>query len=429
MMTEQELVNKLNADTKEERLDALRQLRKMIDEGLIEKPRRGEDTNNHVHTIYSFSSYSPTAAIYQAYKSGLVTVGIVDHDSVSGAKEFIEAGDILGITTTVGAEVRVSFADTKLNGKVLNNPDEDTVAYIALHGIPHNNIDAVDEFLVRIRELRNERNKRQIEKLNEILKPYDIEVDFENDVYPVSQAHEGGSITERHILYALSLKLIDIYGKGKALADFLENEMDIALSARARENLLDTDFPYYTYDVLNILKSELVPAFFIKGGDDSLPVKEVVDFARSVGIIPTYCYLGDVAESPTGDKKAQKFEDSILDDVFEIVKELGFEAIAYMPSRNTAEQLDRVMKKCDDYGFLQISGEDINQPRQNFVCEKLREPQFAHLADSTWALVGHEQCAGVDIESGFYSEETKQKYPNDKERVLEYRDRGLKYRK
>lgn len=427
-MTEQELIIKLNADTAQERLDALRELRKMIEAGEIEKLERGEDTNNHVHTIYSFSSYSPTAAVYQAYKSGLVTVGIVDHDTVSGAKEFIEAGEILGITTTVGAEVRVSFADTKLNGRVLNNPDEDTVAYIALHGIPHNNIDAVNEFLARIRKLRNERNRMQVDKLNEILEPYGISIDFDADVYPLSQAEEGGSVTERHILYALSLKLIDKFGKGQELADFLENEMKINLSERAKANLLDTNFPYYTYDVLNILKSELVPAFFIKGGADSLPVKEVVDFARRMGIIPTYCYLGDVAESPTGDKKAQKFEDDCLDEVFELAKELGFEAIAYMPSRNTGEQLNRVMSKCDEYGFLQISGEDINQPRQSFVCAKLREPEFAHLADSTWALVGHERCAEEDIEDGFYSEKTKEQYPDAKQRVAEFKKRGLRYR-
>lgn len=428
-MTESELIIKLNADTKEERLDALRRLRKMLDDGEIETPERGEDTNNHVHTIYSFSSYSPAAAVYQAYKSGLVTVGIVDHDSVSGAEEFIEAGDILGITTTVGAEVRVSFADTKLNGRVLNNPDEDTIAYIALHGIPHNNIKTVNEFLGRIREKRNERNRAQIETLNEILKPYDIEIDFDKDVYPISQANQGGSITERHILYALTLKLIDKYGKGQALADFLENEMKIPLTQRARQNLLDTEFPYYEYDVLNVLKSELVPAFFIKSGEDSLPVKEVVDFARSQGIIPTYCYLGDVAESPTGDKKAQKFEDDCLDEVFESAKKLGFEAIAYMPSRNTEEQLKRVMAKCDEYGFLQISGEDINQPRQSFVCAKLREPQFAHLADSTWALVGHEQSAGENIDDGFYSEKTKSEFPDAKQRVEEFKNRGLKYRR
>ena len=50
-----------------------------------------DEVNNHVHTIYSFSPYSPTAAVYKAWKAGLKAVGCMDHDSVSGCEELIEA--------------------------------------------------------------------------------------------------------------------------------------------------------------------------------------------------------------------------------------------------------------------------------------------------------------------------------------------------
>lgn len=425
-MTEQQLIGRLNAATKEERLEALKELKHMADAGLIPEPERLSDTNNHVHTTYSFSPYSPTAAVYKAYKSGLVTVGIIDHDSIAGAREFIEAGKIMGITTTVGCEVRVSFADTPLNGRVLNNPDEDTVAYIALHGVPHNNIEKLDAFLSKIREARNKRNIAQVERLNAITAPYGIELSFETDVLPLSMANHGGSVTERHILYALAQKLIEKYGKGDALIKFLEDDMGITLSAKVKEKLADTNDEYYAYSVLNVLKSDLNPRIFIKGGADSLPVKEVVAFARQIGAIPTYCYLGDVEESVTGDKKAQKFEDDCLDDIFEQAKALGFEAIAYMPSRNTEAQLARVMQKCAEYGFMEISGEDINQPSQSFICLKMRDPKYAHLADSAWALVGHERAAGKNPEDSIYSDATKQKYPEMKERIAAFRELGIR---
>lgn len=428
-MDEKTLMRQLNADTKQERLDALRGLKRMIDEGRIAKPARTDDTNNHVHTTYSFSSYSPAAAIYKAYMSGLITVGIVDHDSISGAREFIEAGEILGITTTVGAEVRVSFADTPLNGVMFNSPDEDTVGYVALHGVPHNKIDDLDKLLARIRGFRNERNRRQVDNLNAIMEPYGVTLDFDRDVVPISMAREGGSITERHILFALTKKLIDRFGKGQPLIDFLEKEMGISLSDKVRGMLLDTAFEAYAYDVLNVLKAELVPKFYIKGGKDSLPVKEVVDYVRRLGVIPTYCYLGDVGESPTGDKKAQKFEDERLDDILELAKKLEFEAIAYMPSRNTMAQLRRVMGKCEQYGFMEISGEDINQPRQSFVCEKLRAPEFAHLVDSTWALVGHEHATEDDPDNCIYSDKTKRAYPDMEDRIAHYKELGLRYKR
>ncbi len=100
--------------------------------GEIEEPGRTADTNNHVHTTYSFSPHSPAAAVYYAYTSGLCTVGIVDHDSISGAREFIEAGEIMGITTTtIGCEVRVSFADTPFKGRTSQPGRNSAVAYIA----------------------------------------------------------------------------------------------------------------------------------------------------------------------------------------------------------------------------------------------------------------------------------------------------------
>lgn len=421
MDMKEQLVKQLNAQAKEERLDALRQLKALLDAGKIGKPVTTKDTNNHVHTTYSFSAYSPTAAVYQAYMSGLSTVGIVDHDSISGAREFLEAGKILGITTTVGAEVRVSFAGTPMEGIRLNNPDETTIAYIALHGVPHNQIDALDKLLDKIRTLRNERNRQQVAKLNEILAPYCITLDFDTEVVPISMAAEGGSITERHILFALAKKLIDKYGKGQPLVEFLEKDLNIQITDSTRKMLLDTEFYAYEYDVLNVLKTDLVPKFFIAGGRDSLPMKEVVDYVRKLGIVPTYCYLGDVGASPTGDKKAQKFEDEYLDEILDVVKQNGFEAIAYMPSRNTMEQLKRVMGKCKEYGFVEISGEDINQPRQSFICEKLREPEFAHLEDSTWALVGHEIAAEKDIQECIYSDKIKKEFPNMQDRIAHFK--------
>lgn len=424
-----DLEAQLSAAGREKRLDALRQLRVLVDQGVIARPERREDTNNHVHTTYSFSSYTPSSAVWKAYMSGLSTVGIVDHDSIAGAREFIEAGDIVGITTTIGAEIRVSFENTPLSGRTLNNPDETTVAYVACHGVPHTQIDRLDAFLSKIRKLRNERSREEVTRLNDLLRDSGIQLDFEADVVPLSMADEGGSITERHILYALAHRIEEKTGRGQPLIDFLEHTLSIKLSARARNQLLDQMYEDYLFDVLNVLKSELVPTFFVAGGADSLPVEEVVPRLRAMGVIPAYCYLGDVSESPTGDKKAQKFEDDYLEEIFPVLRDLGFEAVAFMPSRNTDAQLERVMRGCREYGFMEISGEDINQPRQDFVCERLREAPYAHLADGTWALVGHEHAATADLDNGLYSEPVKAKMPDIQQRIEYFRAIGEQFRR
>ena len=69
-------------------------------------PPETMEVNNHVHTTYSFSPYSPTAAVWFARMAGLKAVGSMDHDSIGAARETLAAGKILGTATTVGFELR-----------------------------------------------------------------------------------------------------------------------------------------------------------------------------------------------------------------------------------------------------------------------------------------------------------------------------------
>lgn len=413
-------IENLNNDNIDIRLDSLRKLKEGIDKGEIERPVSGEDVNNHIHTTYSFSPYSPTKAIWMAYTAGLTTAGIMDHDSISGAKEFIEAGKIVGIATTIGVECRVDFSKTPLNGRRINNPDQKSIAYIAMHGVPHTEIDRVKEFFEPYVRERNKRNMLMVNNINDMFRPYGVSIDFDKDVVPLSKSAEQGSITERHILYALSLRLIEVFGKGSRLVDFLKNELNLNLSSRNEKYLLDSNNEYYSYDLLGALKSDLVEKFYIDATTECPDVREAIGFAKEIGAISAYAYLGDVGDSVTGDKKSQKFEDDYLEELFEVIKEIGFNAVTYMPTRNTQEQLRRVKQLCEKHGMFQISGEDINSPRQPFICTALRNEEFKNLIDSTWALIGHEYMATLDKSKGLFSDETVAKYPDLNERIREY---------
>jgi hypothetical protein len=128
MTKKEELIVQLNDADKAVRLNALRALKAMIDAGEIEAPVQGDDVNNHIHTTYSFSPYSPTKAVWMAYNAGLKTAGIMDHDSLSGAREFIEAAEIVGMLSTIGVECRASMKNTVLGDRRINNPDQKGVA-------------------------------------------------------------------------------------------------------------------------------------------------------------------------------------------------------------------------------------------------------------------------------------------------------------
>ena len=415
-ITREEALKLLNAP---ERLENLRKLAAQEP-----KPAQGTDVNNHIHTIYSFSPYSPTAAVWFAYQAGLCTCGLMDHDSISGAKEFLEAADIVHMGATIGVECRVSMADSPFAGKRINNPDQHSVAYMALHGVPHNKTAEVDAFFKPYRAHRNERNRRMVAAVNELMSRYGITLDLERDVLPLSQHDEGGSVTERHLSSALAYKMLEKVGSGEKLVDFIKNTMQLPLSAKIEMYLLDENNPHAMYDLLGWIKSTLISKFYIDATEECPDVRDVLALSERVGAISAYAYLGDVGDSVTGDKRAQKFEDDYLDELVPYLKELGFRAITYMPSRNTKDQLTRVRALCEQYGLFQISGEDINSPRQSFVCEAQRDPMFSHLLDATWALIAHEWRATEDPAKGLFSKESVEKWPKLEERVKVFAEFG-----
>ncbi len=415
-----ELTKKLNAATKKERLLAVEEALKVQEQ----KPNfRENDANNHIHTTYSFSPYSPTLAAYMAYSAGLTSAGIMDHDSLSGAKEFKSACKTLNLGSTCGVEVRAKF--NKGFGKI-NHPDQNECIYMAAHGVALKYVDEFNDYLSFFRSKRNERNERMCNLISEKYAQYGITLDFKKDVLPLSKSNEGGSITERHLLYALAIKISERYLDRNELIEFLKNGLGLSVSDKINGYLLDEQNPHFLYDLVGVLKADT--KFFYINADEEMPIcEEFIKKAKSFGAIPAYAYLGDVGDSVTGDKKAQKFEDSYLEDLFVELKKAGFLAIAYMPTRNTPEQLSRLQNLCKKYGMFEISGEDINSPRQQFCCKALALKEYAHLIDSTWALIGHEYSVeNFGIDSGMFSEKTVSETPDLYERIKLYAEIGKK---
>jgi len=395
----------------EERLAVLRSWRE-TEQGII-LPKGSGEINNHIHTIYSFSPYTPVMAALCARDSGLAAAGSVDHDSIAAALEMLEAAAILGIGGCVGFELRVSFktgadgSPCQFAGRKINNPDSEGFVYMTVQGIPKPSISAAAEFLKPVREQRLKRTKTMTISANDILREAKVpEIDFETDIYGKSKYAEGGEITERHLLAAIANKFILKYGKGRELAEALRGKMGINVSPKIVSLLLDTNNPHYLYDLLGVFKSELLPSIFIQPDtEECIPADRVTSFAQSIGAVASYAYLGDVVESPTGDKKAEKFEDDFIEELFAELSRLGYRAVTYMPPRNTAEQLRRVQSLCAEWGFMEISGVDINSSRQSFNCPEVLQKEFRHLIDTTWALIAHERLASIDKRFGIFSVE------------------------
>jgi hypothetical protein len=371
----------------------------------------GGESNNHVHTIYSFSPYAPAMAALLAREAGLEVAGSVDHDSISASREMVAACALVGIGSVTGCELRVGFRSAPdgrpfpFAGRKINNPDSPGIVYMTIQGVPAGSVDALSDFLKPIRAARLKRTTRMAISASAILGDAGIEgIDMERDVVGRSKAAEGGGVTERHLLAAVAERLIGHYGRGVSLVSGLAKDFALKPSPKVAALLSDSDNPMLTYDLLGVLKSGFLDRIFEQPDSEECPdAARVVAFARSIGAIPAYAYLGDVGESPTGDKKAEKFEDDFIEELFDAVKATGYLGVAYMPPRNTPAQLERVRRLCDERGLMQISGVDINSPRQSFNCPELRRPEFANLGDATWALVAHERLSSVDPNAGLFS--------------------------
>ena len=390
------------------RLDALRALVRDVPAerpGGQAVPRPAVEVNNHIHTVYSFSPYTPSMAAWRARRAGLAVAGSVDHDSVGAAEEMLAACSVLGIGSTVGFELRASLAGTPFADRKVNSPDMEGVAYVTVQGVPRAALPAAAEFLAPIGRARGLRNRRMTFAASGGLEEAGyLRIDYDLDVLPLSKAQEGGSVTERHILAAVARSILARHGAGKGLLSGMEANLGIRASGLPASWLADSDNPCYLYDLVGLLKTGFLDRVFERpGAEECVPAARVAAFARGIGAVAAYAYLGDVADSPTGDKKAERFEDSFLDGLMSWVADAGFAAVAYMPPRNTPAQIARLRALCARLGLMEISGVAINSPRQSFNSPEVPAPDMANLLDTTWALVAHEKLSGLDSDLGLCS--------------------------
>ena len=398
-----DILQPLKQPSRESRLAALEAQCKR-NGGLMHHRPLTEEVNNHVHTIYSFSPYSPTEVAAAARYAGLRAVGSIDHDSIAAADELHSAARIIGIGATSGFELRVSWRNTPYNDARLNSPDACGVSYVVVHAVPARSRAAADSLLGPIREARRRRNARQVAGLNAVIGRIGIRpLSNAEDVEPLSRVAEGGTVTERHILFALAERLTREIGRGRRLIRELQRAFGLELSETQTAQLSDPESPHYLYDLLGALKAELLPRFYLEPGpDECVLLESVIEHAHRLEAVMAYPYLGDVTDSPTGDKKAAEFEDAYLGELIPYLKSAGFHAVTYMPPRNTREQLLCVQRLCRGHELMEISGVDINSSRQSFTCAEVLEPEFRHLIDSAWALIAHEELAEKDPTLGLF---------------------------
>lgn len=112
----------------------------------------------HLHTRASDGSLSPRELVEEAVAQGVELLAVTDHDTVEGVAEAVAAGRELGVKVVPGVEVAVDSAarDIHLLGYFLRWEEEQLRGELA-----------------RLREERETRNARILERLRELRVPVD----------------------------------------------------------------------------------------------------------------------------------------------------------------------------------------------------------------------------------------------------------------
>ncbi len=311
-MNYEDLLNELNSFDPSKRKYALEILVKEH-KPAIQHP---ENINMHVHSFFSYNAedWSPSRIAWEYQKAGLFAAGIIDFDVIDGMNEFLEAGEILGLRTSVGIETR-AFS-TEMADKEIDSPGEPGVSYIAAAGFSKQLQEGSEEKAVlnHYSKTSDERNIALIDRINP--KVSEISIDYKADVLPLTPS---GNATERHIIRAYVNKSWEVFDNEK-LIKFWSNTLQTSTD---EAQMLINDRP----KMENTVRSK----FAKKGGfgyvqptSETFPkVEDFFAWVRSCEAIPMESWLDGTS---TGE--------SDPDVLLELAISNGAEALNIIPDRN-----------------------------------------------------------------------------------------------
>ena len=212
-----ELEAELYQGTLEQRIAALAELCAQLGP----RPRRG--TNGHIHTSESFSVFrSPTEAVWQAAREGVAVLGINDHYTVAGHEEFRRACAVAGIAATFSLEAVAMDREAAEAGLKLNDPDNPGRIYLCGKGVTRIPSESSPEMrsLARMRAALERRNREITGKVAKLFRDrLGASGPTWEDVVALTPR---GNATERHVAYAVLLRLRELAAKqGKPLAEIM----------------------------------------------------------------------------------------------------------------------------------------------------------------------------------------------------------------
>lgn len=310
------------------------------------------ESNCHIHTPYSFSSFSTMDMIFtRAREEDIRVIGINDFNVADGYEAFHDGCLANNIFPLFNIEFIGLLRDEQKKGIRINDPNNPGRIYFSGKGL---DFPFEPGFLDRlqlkslIRESQNQ-IKAMIEKLNRLIPDEHsaLKLSYEK----VKQEYARELVRERHIARALNSALSKQFSTGEERAGFLEllyggrkNKADISDSV-AIENEIRA----------NILKSGGT-AFVPEDESSFLDLKKIIRLIRSAGGIPCYPVLLDDNSGNFTEFEADP------EKLHQSLKTLGIECIELIPGRNDHVILENFVRFFHERDYIITFGTEHNTP-------------------------------------------------------------------
>lgn len=342
--------------------------------------------NMHQHSFFSYNAdgYSPSHIAWNSRQAGFYAAGLCDFDVLDGLEEFLAAGFLLGLRSTVNVETRAFLKE--FSGVDINSPGEPGVTYIM--GAGFTSVPDPDSpqhaMLALLRDKAGDRNLALTGRINAALP--DIAVDYRREVEPLSP---GGCPTERHIIKAYADKTRSVFNDPEKLNAFVANLFGVSAQEAAR--MVDNKGGFEEK-----LRSKLAKnggLGYEKPTEKTFPlVDDFVKWVLDCGAVPMIAWL-DGTTAGESDAAA----------MVECMAAKGVCAINIIPDRNhnisdakqrkiKLEKLDEIMKIARGSSMPVNIGTEMNKAGQPFAddldCEALA-PYKDDFISGARVLVGH----------------------------------------
>ncbi len=350
-----ELERKLDSFDSAERREALLVLCEQVNCGQIKLPEAGSDVNMHCHSFFSYNSYgySPSKFAWLGRKAGLAVAGVVDFDVLDGLEEFLEAAKIVGLKACAGLETRVFVPE--FSARVINSPGEPGISYYMGAAFAFAELEVEQAgFLKKLRQTAQQRNKELTGRVNEYLRP--VELDYEKDVLVLTPS---GNSTERHICLAYARKASEIFKNKTELIKFWVEKLGLEVESFGMPE---------SRELLNVIRAKTMKGGgvgYVQPGEGAfVTMAEANQFFLAAGAIPTFTWLDGTSEG-----------EQAIEELLEVSMASGTAAINIIPDRNYKQgvkdgklkNLQNIIELAERLHLPIIVGTEMNSPGQKFV--------------------------------------------------------------